>query len=52
MSEKKIKVTASMDDDLVAWIDEEVEKRRFASRTHALEVATARLRDEIEMGKA
>jgi Arc/MetJ-type ribon-helix-helix transcriptional regulator len=48
MSEKKVKVTASMDDDLVQWIDDEVEKRRFASRTHALEVATARLREEIE----
>jgi hypothetical protein len=51
MSEKKIKVTASMDVDLVAWVDDEVEKRRFASRTHALEVATARLKEEIEKGK-
>lgn len=51
MSEKKVKVTASMDADLVEWIDTEVEGRRFASRTHALEFATARLRDEIENGK-
>lgn len=48
MSEKKVKVTASMDADLVMWIDKEVKGRRFASRTHALEVATARLRDEID----
>lgn len=48
MPENKVKVTASMDADLVKWIDKEIEGRRFASRTHALEVATARLRDEID----
>jgi Arc/MetJ-type ribon-helix-helix transcriptional regulator len=51
MSEMKVKVTASMDAELVEWIDQEVEKRRFASRTHALEVATAKLKEEMEMGK-
>lgn len=50
MSDNKIKVTASMDVDLVEWIDKEVETRRFASRTHALEVATSRLKNEIEKG--
>ena len=45
MSDNKVKVTASMDADLVEWIDKEVETRRFASRTHALEVATSRLRN-------
>lgn len=52
MCDNKIKVTASMDVDLVEWIDKEVETRRFASRTHALEVATSRLRNEIEKGQA
>lgn len=52
MSDNKVKVTASMDADLVKWIDKEVESRRFASRTHALEVATSRLRNEIEKGQA
>jgi len=52
MPDNKVKVTASMDADLVEWIDKEVETRRFASRTHALEVATSRLRNEIEMGQA
>ena len=51
MPEKKVKVTASMDADLVEWIDKEVEGRRFASRTHALEFATARLKEETEMRK-
>jgi Arc/MetJ-type ribon-helix-helix transcriptional regulator len=52
MSENKVKVTASMDAGLVEWIDKEVETRRFASRTHALEVATSRLRSEIEKRQA
>ncbi|MCX6670175.1 MAG: hypothetical protein NTV25_10300 [Methanothrix sp.] len=52
MSEKKVKVTASMDADLVNWMDKEIEKRRFASRTHALEVAIAQLRNGIEKGQA
>lgn len=52
MSEKKVKVTASMDVDLVGWMDKEVENRRFASRTHALEVATAQLKNDIEKGQA
>jgi len=52
MPESKVKVTASMDAVLVEWIDKEVENRRFASRTHAIEFATARLKDEIEKGKA
>lgn len=52
MYEIKVKVTASMNTDLVEWIDKGVETRRFASRTHALEVATSRLRNEIKKGQA
>lgn len=52
MSDDKVKVTASMDSVLVSWIDKEIENRRFASRTHALEVATAKLKSEIEKGQA
>jgi Arc/MetJ-type ribon-helix-helix transcriptional regulator len=52
MSDNKVKVTASMDVDLVEWIDREVGTRRFASRTHALEFATSRLKNEIEKGQA
>jgi Arc/MetJ-type ribon-helix-helix transcriptional regulator len=35
-----------MDADLVDWIDKQIEKRKFASRTHALEVGIAKLMDE------
>jgi Arc/MetJ-type ribon-helix-helix transcriptional regulator len=52
MSDNKVKVTASMDAELVEWIDKEVESRRFASRTHALEFAASRLKNEIEKGQA
>ncbi len=45
MAEAKIKVTASMDADLVAWMDKEVESHRFASRSHALEYAIAKLKE-------
>jgi len=52
MPENKVKVTASMYAELVEWIDKEVESRRFASRTHALEFAISRLKNEIEKGQA
>jgi Arc/MetJ-type ribon-helix-helix transcriptional regulator len=52
MPDKKVKVTASMDCDLVDWMDKQIEKRRFASRTHALEVAIATLKDEAEKDQA
>jgi len=52
MSDNKVKVTASMDAELVEWMDKEVETRRFASRTHALEFAISRLKNEIEKGQA
>lgn len=51
MSDNEAKFTASMDADLVEWIDKEVETRRFASITHDLEVATSQLRNEIEEGQ-
>jgi len=41
----KVKVTASMKEDLVDWIDKEVSRSRFASRTHALEYAITQLKN-------
>jgi Arc/MetJ-type ribon-helix-helix transcriptional regulator len=46
MAKSKIKVTASIDTDLVDWIDKQIGKRKFASRTHALEVGIAKLIEE------
>jgi Arc/MetJ-type ribon-helix-helix transcriptional regulator len=39
MGEGKTPISARMDDDLVDWIDEQVGKKRFGSRSHALEYA-------------
>ncbi|MDD3565795.1 MAG: ribbon-helix-helix domain-containing protein [Candidatus Neomarinimicrobiota bacterium] len=37
----KIKVTVTMDPELVEWIDSQIATRRFASKSHALEVIVA-----------
>lgn len=43
----KIKVTATIDPELVEWIDGQIQTRRFASRSHALEVIIAdRMKEE------
>ncbi len=33
----KIKVSHSIDPEIVKWMDSEVSKKRFASRSHAIE---------------
>jgi len=45
MGVAKVKVTASIKEDLVDWIDKEVDKSRFASRTHAVEYALTKLKE-------
>jgi Arc/MetJ-type ribon-helix-helix transcriptional regulator len=45
MGVARVKVTASMKENLVTWIDKEVDKSRFASRTHALEYAITKLKE-------
>jgi Arc/MetJ-type ribon-helix-helix transcriptional regulator len=39
----KIKVSHTIDEDLVNWIDSEIKKKRFASRSHAIEYAVKQL---------
>lgn len=41
---QKIKTSLSLDREVLEWIDMSVEKRRFASRTHAIEYALELLR--------
>lgn len=50
MGVAKIKVTASIKEDLVDWIDKEVDKSRFASRTHAVEYALTKLKEADNLG--
>jgi len=44
MPKKRVYVTIR--EDLVKWMDQEVEKLRFASRSHAIEYALAKLKGE------
>jgi len=41
----RMKVTATIDKELVEWLDGEVEKRRFRNRSHAIEFAIAKLKE-------
>ena len=50
MGVAKVKVTASIKEDLVDWIDKEVDKSRFASRTHAVEYALTKLKEADNLG--
>jgi len=41
---KKVKVSVSIDEDLINWIQGEVEKKRFASISHAVNYALNELK--------
>ena len=41
----KKRVYATIREDLVEWMDQEVQKLRFASRSHAIEYALAKLKE-------
>jgi len=41
----KIKTSIALDEDLLKWVDIQIEKRRFANRTHAVEYALQQLID-------
>jgi len=43
---RKIKTSIAIDEDLLSWIEEMVERKRFANRTHAIEYALQRLREQ------
>jgi Arc/MetJ-type ribon-helix-helix transcriptional regulator len=41
---KKVKTSVTVDDELLKWIDKEIQSKRFASRTHAIEYAIEQLK--------
>jgi len=45
MSQKKT-VSVSIDKKLLEWIEKEIQKKRFAHRSHAIEYALEQLRKE------
>lgn len=48
----KIRIYATIREDLVKWIDQQVEKLRFANRSHALEYAIAKLMEKEKKGSS
>ena len=49
----KVSLSVSVDPGLLEWIDEQVEKKTYASRTHAFEAGATRLKliDDIRLGR-
>lgn len=43
---KKIKTSVSLDEELLSWVDSLISSKRFANRTHAIEYALQRLREQ------
>jgi Arc/MetJ-type ribon-helix-helix transcriptional regulator len=39
MGEGKTPISTRVDDDLLAWVDEQIEQKRFNNRTHAVNLA-------------
>lgn len=46
MVKKRLQVTVR--EDIVNWIDQQIEKLRFASRSHAIEYALLKLKEKEE----
>jgi Arc/MetJ-type ribon-helix-helix transcriptional regulator len=42
----KIHTSITLDRELLEWIDEEVKRKRFATRTHAIEYGIQKLKEE------
>ncbi|MGD0994400.1 MAG: ribbon-helix-helix domain-containing protein [Candidatus Bathyarchaeia archaeon] len=47
----KIRLQVTVREDLVKWTDEQVEKLRFASRSHAVEYALTQLKEKEKIDK-
>lgn len=43
---KKVNTSMNLDEDLLKWVDTQVAKKRFAHRTHAVEYALQKLKEE------
>ena len=39
MSEKKVKISISVDEEVAVWMDKEIENRTYRNRSHAFDVA-------------
>jgi metal-responsive CopG/Arc/MetJ family transcriptional regulator len=48
----KKRVYATIREELVNWLDEEIKKLRFANRSHGIEVALQKLKEQLSQEKA
>ncbi len=42
----KVKTSVALDKELLVWVDKMVAKKRYGSRTHAIELGLQRLKEE------
>ena len=47
MTPPKLNISATIDAELVEWMDTKIKDRTFRNRSHALEVAAARLMESM-----
>ena len=47
----KFKTTVTLSPDLVKWIDELVQKRFFADRSHAIEYSLTKVKELMKKGE-
>lgn len=47
----RVKLTVTILPRLIKWIDEQVEKGRFANRSHAVQYAILKVKELIEKGE-
>jgi len=43
---RKIKTSVALDEELLKWIDNEIQRKKFANRTHAIEYAIMKLKEK------
>ena len=48
MTPPKLNISATIDTELIEWIDTKIKDRTFRNRSHALEVAAARLMESMK----
>ena len=43
---RKVNTSMNLDEDLLKWVDSQIAKKRFAHRTHVVEYALQKLKQE------
>jgi Arc/MetJ-type ribon-helix-helix transcriptional regulator len=46
MVDMKERISATVETDLIKWVDQQVETQKYRNRSHAIEVALMKLRQE------